>query len=191
MRVGPVLAATLVFAAPSLALSNPYVLDRSHAHVTFEVDHLGFSTVHGQFREFDAQIEFDPENVESTKVRFVIEAASIDTLWEERDKHLRAADFFDVENHPQIVFESTSVKPTGGETAEVTGNLTMRGVTNEVTVLATLNKLGPSPFDPNRTVAGFTVSGDIDRTDFGMSYAAPAVSAIIPLRVDLEMSPAQ
>jgi len=181
-------AASLMLAAPSAA--EPYVLDKSHAHVTFTVDHLGFSNVHGQFRDFDAQIDFDPEAVEETRLRFVIQAASVDTFWAERDKHIRSADFFDVENHPEIVFESTSVTPTGGETATVTGNLTLRGETREVTFEATLNKLGPSPFDPSKTVAGFTVRGEIDRTEFGMDYAAPAVGTVIPIRVELEMSPA-
>lgn len=186
------IAAALIAAqfAAVPALAAPYVIDRSHAHVMFSVDHLGFSIVNGQFREFDAQIDFDPDAVEKTQVRFVIEAASVDTFWKARDEHVRSKDFFDVENHPQIVFESTRVRPTGGETAEITGNLTIRGVTREVTLDARLNKIGPSPFDPSRTIAGFAVTGEIDRTEFGITYAAPAVGAIIPIEVQLEMSPA-
>lgn len=183
-------AAALVFAAPVTAVAAPYVLDKSHAHVTFEVGHLGFSTVHGQFRSFDANISFDPENVEATQVNFTIDAASVDTLWDARDKHIRGKDFLDVANFPQITFVTTSVNPTGSDTADVTGDLTMRGVTKEVTFAARLNKMGPSPFNPNQTIAGFTVTGQIDRTAHGVSYAAPAVSAIIPVRIDLEMSPA-
>ncbi|MEM9148792.1 MAG: YceI family protein [Pseudomonadota bacterium] len=181
-------ALAVAFAAP--ALSEPYVLDKSHAHVKFSVDHLGFSLTHGQFREFDAEIVFDPEAVETSTVRFVIEAASVDTFWAKRDDHIRGKDFFDVSNHPQIIFESTSITPTGGETADVKGNLTLRGVTKEVTFQAKLNKLGPSPFNPAKTVAGFSVSGEIDRTEFGVNYAAPAVGTIIPIEVHLEMSPA-
>lgn len=184
------LAAALVFAAPAAANAAPYVLDKSHAHVTFTVGHLGFSTVHGQFRTFDANIDFDPDNVESTQVSFTIDAASVDTLWDARDKHIRGKDFLDAANHPQITFVTTSVAPTSSDSADVTGNLTMRGVTQEVTMQAKLNKLGPSPFNPNLTIAGFTVTGQIDRTAFGVSYAAPAISAIIPIRIDLEMSPA-
>lgn len=172
------------------ALAEPYIVDKSHAIITFSVDHLGFSTVHGMFREFDAQIDFDPEAVEDTRVRFVIDPASVDTYWDKRDEHLRSADFFDVGSHPEIVFESTSVTPTGGESAEVAGNLTIKGVTKEVIFEAELNKLGPSPFDPSITIAGFTATGEIDRTEFGMGYAAPDVGAVIPIRIDLEMSPA-
>ena len=68
--------------------------------------------------------------------------------------------------------------------------MTIIGVTNEVTLSARLNKIGPSPFDPSKSIAGFTVEGEIDRTKFGMSYAAPAVGSIIPIRIELEMSPA-
>ncbi|MFK7943829.1 MAG: YceI family protein [Paracoccaceae bacterium] len=184
------LAGALLLATPLAALSAPFTLDKSHAHVTFSVGHLGFSTVHGQFRKFDANIVFDPENVEATQVNFVIDAASVETFWEARDKHIRGKDFLDVANHPEITFVTTSVKPTGTDTADVTGDLTMRGVTQPVIFQATLNKMGPSPFNPNQTIAGFTVTGEIDRTKYGVSYAAPAVSSIIPVKIELEMSPA-
>ena len=183
------LSAALMLGAPA-AWAAPYTLDKSHAHVTFQVGHLGFSTVHGQFRKFDATIDFDPSNVEATQVSFTIDAASVDTLWDARDEHIRGKDFLDVTNHPNITFVSTSVKPTGAETAEIMGDLTIRGVTKPVTFQATLNKIGPSPFNPNQTIAGFTVTGQIDRTQYGVNYAAPAVSAIIRIVVDLEMSPA-
>lgn len=191
MRINQlVLAAALGLGLSSPALAD-FVLDKSHAHIRFSVDHLGFSAVHGQFREFDAEIDFDPERVEETKVRFTIQAASVDTFWEARDEHIRGADFFDVANHPEITFVSTSVTPTGAETAEITGDLTLRGVTREVTFDAKLNKLAPSPFDPSKTVAGFTVSGEIDRTLWDVSYAAPAVGQIVPIEVDLELVSAE
>lgn len=185
-----VFAAALSAAVPFAAIAEPYTLDKSHAHVKFEVGHLGFSTTHGQFRKFDADIDFDSGNVEATKVSFTIDAASVDTLWEARDNHIRGADFLDVTNHPEITFVSTKVAPTGTDTADITGDLTIKGVTLPITLQAKLNKLGPSPFDPNKTVAGFTVTGEIDRTQFGINYAAPAVSAVMPIRIDLEMSPA-
>ena len=191
MRLSSLLLAATLAVAPMAASAAPYVLDKSHAHVKFEVGHLGFSTVHGQFRSFDAQIDFDPGNVEATKVSFQIDAASVDTFWEARDKHIRGKDFFDAENHPTITFVTTSVKPTGSDTADVTGDLTIRGVTKPITMQAKLNKIGPSPFNPSLTIAGFTVTGEIDRTEFGVSYAAPAVSAIIPIQLELEMSPAK
>ncbi|GMG82840.1 YceI family protein [Paralimibaculum aggregatum] len=184
------LAALAGLALAGPAAAEPYLLDRSHAHVSFEVSHLGFSLTQGWFRDFDAEVDLDPEDVEATRVRFVIDAASVDTTWEPRDRQIRSKDFLDVARHPQIVFESTSVTRTGGETAAVTGNLTIRGETREVTLEARLNKLGPSPFDPSLTVAGFTVSGEIDRTEFGINYAAPAVGAVVAIEIQLELSPA-
>lgn len=183
-----ILSAAALFAAPAVA--QPYVLDKSHAHVTFTVDHLGFSRVAGQFREFDAVIDFDPEAVETSSIEFVIKAASVDTFWAKRDEHIRSKDFLDVANHPDIVFRSTSVRPTGGQTAEIEGDLTIRGETRPATFDAELNKIGPSPFDASKTIAGFVVRGEIDRTDYGITYAAPAVGTVIPVEIHLEMSPA-
>jgi len=183
-------AAALALAGPALAEPEPYVVDKSHAFVTFTVDHLGFSEVHGLFQEFEAEVMLDPDAVESSSVRFVIDAASVNTFWPKRDEHIRGGDFLAVEEYPDIVFESTAITPTGGETADVTGNLTIRDVTREVTFEAVLNKIGPSPFDPDQTIAGFTATGVIDRTAFGVDYAAPAVGAMIPVTIQLEMSPA-
>ncbi|MGF1447291.1 MAG: YceI family protein [Pikeienuella sp.] len=180
--------AALLAAAPAFA--EPFILDKSHAHVKFSVDHLGFSQTIGHFRDFDAEINFDPTDIEAAQVRFVIEAASIDTFWEARDEHIRGADFLDVANHPEIVFASTDVVQTGDETAQITGDLTIRGVTKPIIFQAELNKIGPSPFDPAKTVAGFVVTGVIDRTEFGITYAAPAVGVEIPVEIHLEMSPA-
>jgi polyisoprenoid-binding protein YceI len=159
--------------------------------VSFGVTHIGFSTVLGHFRTFDAEIDFDPGNVEATQVNFTIEAASVETFWEARDKDLRSKNFLDVANHPYITFTTTSVAPTGTDTADVTGDLTILGVTRSVTFQAQLNKLAPSPFNRNTTIAGFTVTGVIDRTEFGMSYAAPAIGAEVDIRLELEISPAR
>lgn len=185
------LAGFLTAAGSGVAVSAPYVLDKSHAHVTFTVSHLGFSMVHGQFRAFDATIDFDPGNVEATRVDFRIDANSVDTFWDARDKDLRSKNFLNVAEHPYITFRTTSVAPTGAETADVTGDMTVLGVTRPVTFQARLNKLAPSPFNSNTTIAGFTITGQIDRTEFGMTYAAPAIGAVVDIRMDLEISPAQ
>lgn len=171
------------------ALAEPYVVDKSHAFVTFMADHLGFSTVHGKFLDFDADIDFDPGAVEETRVRFTVRTASVETYSTARDDQLRSAAFFDSDTYPDMIFRSTSVRPTGTDTAEITGDLTLRGVTREVVLEAVLNRIGPSPLFPDIEVAGFTVTGVIDRTEFGMTFGAPAIGAEIPIRIDLEMSP--
>jgi polyisoprenoid-binding protein YceI len=185
------LGAILALALGAGVRAEPYVVDKSHAAMTFMANHLGFSVVHGVFRDFDAQIDFDPQAVERTRVRFVVRTESVETFWPARDADLRGPNFFDVERFPEMVFESTSVSPTGRDTAEIKGNLTLRGITRPITLEAKLNKLGPSPFNPRLEIAGFTVTGQVRRTDFGMNFAAPAIGAMIPIRVDLEMSPAR
>ncbi len=188
--------AALAFAAAGLAAAalpaaaEPYKLDKSHAAVTFTVGHLGFSTTHGFFRNFDAEIDFNPDAMETSSVSFTIDAASIDTLWEARDKHVKSKDFLDVAAHPTITFVSKKVVLTSAETATVTGDLTLIGQTHEETFDVPLNKFGPSPFNPDLKVAGFSVTGQVDRTKYGMGYGAPAIGATIAQQIDLEMSPA-
>ena len=177
-------------AASAPAMAEPYVLDKPHAAITFRVSHLGFADAHGVFRKFDAEIDFDPDAIEESTVAITIDAASIDTFWEGRDKHLRSADFLDVANHPQITFVSKEVRLVSANEAELVGEVTLRGVTREETFDVVLNKLGPSPWDGDLTIAGFTVTGEIDRTDYGITFAAPAVGAVLPIRIDIQASPA-
>lgn len=185
------LLATALLTAPFAATAAPWVLDKSHAHITFSINHLGFSTTQGAFREFDAKIDFDPEDIAATNVMVTVNAASIDTFFGKRDDHIRGDDFLNVGAHPMITFQTTSVAKTGDDTADVTGDMTILGVTQPVTFAAILNKIGPSPFNPDKTVAGLSLTGEIDRTKFGIAYGAPAIGAIIPVKIDLEMSPAQ
>lgn len=186
-RLAAAFAIASLTAAPVVAA--PWAIDKSHAHVNFSVDHLGFSVTQGQFRSFDAEIDFDPDNMETASVSFTIDAASIDTGWEKRDAHIKSADFLDVDNHAAITFVSKSVRLTGDNVAEVTGDVTIKGVTHEETFTATLRRLAPSPFNPDLTVAGFVVEGELDRTKYGIAYGAPAIGTIMPVRIDLEISP--
>lgn len=178
-----------LLAPAGAALAEPYAVDKSHAFVTFTADHLGFSAVHGQFRDFDAVVNFDPSNVEASNVTFTVRTGSVETYNKARDDQLRSGAFFDSESFPEMVFTSTQIRPTGSDTARVTGELTLIGVTRQIELDAKLNQIGPSPFFPDITVAGFTVTGIIDRTQFGMTFGAPAIGAEIPIRIDLEMSP--
>lgn len=192
MRTSLIAAAVaLSFGAlTTTASAEPWKVDKSHTAVTFSVEHLGFSLTQGIFREFDAEIDFDPENIESASVSFSIKADSIDTNWPARDNHVRGKDFLDVGNHEFLTFKSTKVRLTGSDAAEVTGNFTMRGETHEEVFTAKLKRIGPSPFNPQQTVAGFVIEGEIDRTKYGVAYGAPAIGGVVPIRVDMEISPA-
>jgi len=179
-------AAALVL-APLAASAQEWAFDPAHTSVAFKVNHLGFSDVTGFFREFEAEIAFNPDDLAATSVSFTVDAASVDTLWAARDEHLRSADFLDVANHPKISFVSSSVASTGDTTATVTGDLTIKGVTKEVTLDATLNQIGPNPFIPEQQVAGFTLIGEIDRTEFGIDFGAPVIGATLPLTINVEL----
>src|SRR5688572_8131277 len=104
-------------------------IDGSHSTVEFAVKHMMVSRTKGKFTKFDGQIELDEQSLENSSVSVVIDVASIDTNDEKRDEHLRSADFFDVANYPKITFTSTKVTPNGGDTFEVVGDLTIKGVT--------------------------------------------------------------
>lgn len=184
------LALLTALAFAPMAYAAPWTVDKSHASISFTVDHLGFSQTIGLFESFEMEIDFDPENVAASTVRAVIDTDSINTFWAKRDEHIRGGDFLDTGTYPQIIFESSAITPTGPDSADVSGTLTMLGETQPVTFQATLRKLGPSPFNPNRQIAGMQITGAIDRTAFGMGYGAPAIGTVIPVTINLEMSPA-
>lgn len=187
LKTLPWIAAAFLPAHPVAA--EPWRIDEDQAHVTFMVDNLGFSTTQGQFRAFDAEIDFDPQFVEEASVVFTLVASSVDTNSEARDGHLRSREFLDVAHFPEIVFRSSKVRLTSPNTAEITGEMTIRGVTREEVFDATLVRLAPNPFDRRQTLAGFRAEGVLNRLDYGVSYGAPAIGADIRIRVDIQISP--
>jgi len=160
----------LVFTVAALVSSTAqaanYAVDAAHASASFQISHLGFSKTHGSFKEIAGTFSFDPEKPEKASTDVTIQAASIDTGNEDRDKHLRNEDFFDVEKHPTLSFKSTAWKQTGEKTFDVTGDFTLRGVTKPVTVPVTL--LGMGKGFKGEEIAGFSSDFKIKRNDFGM-----------------------
>ena len=182
------LAVTTALLAAPIAAQADWEVDPTHAHVEFEVSHLGFSKTQGQFDEFSIDVTgFDPENIEGVSVSATINAASVSTGHGPRDAHLNRADFLGTDSYPEITFTSTSVSETGENTATITGDLTMLGETREVTFDAVLNAIGPNPFNPSQQIAGFTVSGEVDRSEFGMGFGVPAIPAEIPVEINIEL----
>lgn len=145
-------------------------IDTVHSEVNFKVKHMLVSTVRGNFDNFDATIITNKEDFSDSIIKFEADVNSISTKNEQRDTHLKSADFFDAENHPKMTFESTSVKKTSDFEMQVKGNLTLRGVTKEVTLDIIYNGI-VSGFGDIK-VAGFEVTGKINRFDFGLQWNA-------------------
>ena len=159
------------FAAADKAL--PYKADISHTQVLFSVNHMGNSTMHGTFKTVAVDLKFDPKKPEKTSVIAVIDTSSVDTGFGPRDTHLKSADFFNVAQFPNMTFKSTKTEVTGADTAKLTGNLTLLGVTKPLTLDVKMTGTGPS-MAPGATVYGFEAAGTIKRSDWGMTKYVPA-----------------
>ena len=148
------------------AMAADYVIDKEgqHAFVNFEIGHLGYSYIYGTFKDFDGSFSFDDKNPEASKIKVTLNTASVDTNHAERDKHIKSADFLNVSKNPTATFEYTSIKSTGQGTADVTGNLTLNGVTKPVVIQAKFVGQGDDPWGGYR--AGFTGSTTIKLKDF-------------------------
>ena len=163
-----------LFAAAALSLlaalpvsAETYTIDAGHSEVGFKIRHL-VSNVRGRFNEFSGTINMDPKNIQNSSVEFRIKAESIDTNQANRDKHLRAEDFFHVEKYPEIVFKSDSVKPAAKDKYNVTGTLTMRGVSKKVTLPVTYTGEVKDPW--GNVKAGFETSTTLNRKDYGIVW---------------------
>ena len=145
-----------------------WVLDPSHSELSFKVKHLMISNVKGEFRKFSAEIA--GEKFAAAPVRVAIDAASIFTNEENRDAHLRSADFFDVENHPETSFASTSFKKVDDENYQLAGQLTLKGVTKPVVLDVEFGGIATDPYGNEK--AAFSLSGKINRKDWGLNWNA-------------------
>jgi polyisoprenoid-binding protein YceI len=181
-----VLAATLTLVPPASAESAVYEVDPVHTSVYFKISHLGFSSLFGRFNSVDGSVVFDPDDPEAGGVKLIIEAASVDTKHEERDEHLRSPDFFNSREFPRITFRSTRIEATGNSRALVTGDLTLLGVTRPVTMEVTYNAMGPYPFVPGQIRIGFSATGSVRRSDFGMTYQLDNVGDEVTLFIEVE-----
>lgn len=151
-------------------LAGTWTLDTSHSEVGFVVRHAMVTKVRGYFSDVFAQITVEDEDYASAVVEGTVKTASLDTGNKDRDAHVRGEDFFDVENHPEMTFRSTAVN-VDGERGTVTGDLTIKGVTKEVTFDVEVAGIAEDPFGATRL--GFEASTRINRKDFGVDFQAP------------------
>ena len=149
-------------------LSGTYVLDPAHTRIGFVARHAMVTKVRGQFNHFEGSGVVDPADFTKSTVTVTIQAASIDTRNEQRDAHLRSNDFLAMEEYPQITFASTGIRQTGPTSVEVTGNLTIKGITNTVTIPFEFEGAATDPFGNLRV--GFEGSVVINRKDYGVTW---------------------
>ena len=161
-----VLTLAAAFLSPAWA-AETYPIDKGHSSIGFSVTHLMVSTVRGSFTDYEGTLQFDPADPAATKAEITIKADSINTNQADRDAHLRKPDFLDTANYPMIIFKSKSVKKEGN-TYLITGDLTMRDVTKEITIPIFISGPVKSPF--GKDVIGLTGQATINRQDFGVSW---------------------
>lgn len=167
-------------------MAADYAIDKQgqHAFVNFKISHLGYSWLYGTFKDFDGSFSFDAAKPEASSVSVTLNTASVDTNHAERDKHLRSGDFLNVSKHPQATFASTSVKSTGEGTADITGDLTLNGVTKPVVINAKFIGEGTDPWGGYR--AGFEGSTTLKLTDFGITKDLGPASQTVELILSVE-----
>ena len=144
--------------------------DTSHSSINFSVRHMMIAKVRGRFQTWSGTLELDDDDLTRSRVEVAIDATSLDTRDDKRDAHLRSADFFDVEHHPKLVFTSTSIERVGEDAVAITGDLSIRGITQQVTLAVELNGRAKDPWGGLR--AGFSAKTTINRKDFGLHWNA-------------------
>ena len=180
-RLAP--AFVLALALPAFA-ADTFQIDPVHSEAGFQIRHV-VTKVRGRFAKFSGTILYDQANPAKSSVDVAIDASSITTENDMRDKDLRSEKFFDVAKYPTLTFKSTSVKPTGKDQLEVTGTFTLHGVTKTITI--PVKALGVAPgMAPNTTVAGFEGGLTIKRSDYGITTYVPVVGDEVEISLNVE-----
>jgi len=168
---------------PFTAFGASYTIDPAHTFPYFKISHLGFSTMMGRFNKTEGKLTFD-EAKGTGSVEITIDANSVDTAHEKRDKHLRSQDFLNTTEFPTITFKSSKASLKGGK-GTVEGNITIMGVTKPVTLNVTAIKCGAHPFS-KKDMCGFDATAKIKRSDFGVKYGLPAIGDEMELMFEVE-----
>ena len=171
---------------PAQVQAGAYRLDPAHSKITWSVNHLGFSTYIGQFSHVEGDLKIDPKNPAAAQLAVTVDANSVGTLNPALDAHLKNPDFLDVARFPTADFRATGVRLTGERTADITGDLTLHGVTRPVVVQATFNQAGVNPLDKTYSL-GFDGKAVLKRSDFGISTFLPAVGDEVTLTIEAEL----
>lgn len=166
--------------------TSKWLLDASHSVVEFSVKHLMIAKVRGLFHTFDANIEADLNDLSTATIAVNIDLASVDTRNEDRDNHLKSADFFDVENSPSLNFVATSIKAAGADEYTLVGNVTLQGVTKEESFKVTFEGASTDPWGNEK--AGFSATGSLKRSDYGLTYNAALETGGVLIGDDIKIN---
>ncbi|MDQ0160029.1 YceI family protein [Alkalibacillus salilacus] len=147
-------------------------LDKVHSSIDFQVKHMMVSKAKGEFQNFDVEVSGNPKDLNTVNAKATVYVDSIETNQEDRNGHLKSEDFFDVENYPTITVQSKSFNKVADSEYEMVADVTIKGVTNEETFKVEANGVAKDPMSGNM-VAGFDVSGKINREDYGLTWNAP------------------
>lgn len=185
-RPGALVALGVGVVASTLAVAEPrnYEFDMSHSRIFFDIDHRGYSTMHGRFADFGGSLVFDAEDLSGSSLDITIDPASIDMFHEGLNDHLRNPDFFDVAQYPEMRFVSERVEVVSAERFTVHGRFTMLGQTHPLAFDVVLNQTGQAR--SGAPMAGFTATGTIDRTQYGMGYGVPVLGTDVEFRIEVE-----
>ena len=168
------------------ATATRWVLDPMHSEVHFKIKHLVISTVTGAFKTFQGTAQTEGDSFENANIEFTLDVDSVDTNQEQRDAHLKAEDFFNAAQYPQIKFVSTSFTKTSGDEYQLTGDLTIKGVTKPGTLEV---EYGGSAVDfYGNTKAGFEITGKVNRKDYGLSWGGITEAGAIVLGDDVKLT---
>ncbi|MBU9710712.1 YceI family protein [Evansella tamaricis] len=166
---------------------SKFTLDKVHSGIGFQVKHMMIAKAKGEFKDFDVKLEGDLQNLEGLNVEVTVDAASIATKNEDRDGHLRSADFFDVENYSTIKVIGESVKKISDDEYELTANVTIKDTTKTETFKIEFNGTSKNPMDGS-TVTGFDVEGKLNREDYGLTWNAPLETGGVLVGKEVKLS---
>lgn len=170
---------------PAQVRSGSYVLDPAHGKISWKVSHMGFSTYIGQFTDVAANLQLNSANPAASRLDATVRMDSVGTFSDGLDKHLKTADFFDTAKYPTASFRATSLRRVDADSANITGNLTLRGVTRPIVIAAEFNQAGINPVNKLYTV-GFDGEAKIKRSDFGINYGLPLLGDEVTLHIEAE-----
>jgi len=175
-------SAAIAAGDPSSIQAGTYAIEPSHTRVQFAVDHMGFSTWFGGFTGAKGSLTLDPKAPAASKLEVTLPTASVVTTNAMLDGELKAADWLDATKYPTISFVSTKVTPTGADTAKVTGDLTLHGVTKPVTLDVKFHGAGANPMSKAYTV-GFDAHGSLKRSEFGVTKYVPLIGDDVEITI--------